>query len=116
MKPSAAPLNGIQKHMKVQYHIETLCQVLDTTLEALNVKTKKADLVIKRNIIMMSVRYKFGLSLKETGAVFSRDHSTAIHARAVVRDCFLTHDAKFFHQFEKVRYLFPMKEFLSDNE
>lgn len=58
----------------------------DTTVEDLRGPSKKAPLVLHRQISMYLCRELTDLSLPQIGEAFSRDHSTVIHADRKIRE------------------------------
>ena len=56
-------------------HVIECCDLLDVPLRVILSRTRTVPIPAKRHAIMISTRRKFSLSVKETGGLFSRDHS-----------------------------------------
>lgn len=91
---------AIRRDFEVEGYIESRRPL---TIEALNSKSRIADLVKVRQIMMHLLRIESGYTLEEIGVSFGgRDHSTVIHARDTVFDL-LDVDKAYRAKFEEIK-------------
>lgn len=72
--------------------IKTICEHFKTPLETLQVKRRTRELAFPRQVIMFFLAEYTDMTYREIGAVFSRDHTTAIHSKDTVIDLMTTDD------------------------
>lgn len=67
--------------------MELVCKEFDVTMDQLTGPRRNVPALVKgRQICMWLILKKCGLSLKETGELFNRDHTTIIYSRDMVKD------------------------------
>lgn len=85
MNPYYTP--GILKpHNRPDQIISAVCNVFDSSFEKINVRSRKRNLVIQRQIIMALANKLAGRTLHESGLLFRRDHATVIYAIKAVKN------------------------------
>jgi chromosomal replication initiator protein len=72
--------------------IKTITDHFGLPMEELNVKCKKRDLVFPRQVIMYFLTEYTDLTFKQIGALFGRDHTTAIHSKDTMKNLISTDD------------------------
>lgn len=70
--------------------IKTICEHFGLTMDELNVKCKKRDLVFPRQVIMYFLTEYTDMTYKQIGDLFNRDHTTAIHSKDTIKDIMST--------------------------
>ncbi len=86
----------------VSFVERSLCEYFNTTMEALDIKNRKREVVYKRQVFMYFLKEKTDLSLNQIGVKFSRDHTTVIHARNVINDLIFS-DPQVRKEIEEIR-------------
>jgi chromosomal replication initiator protein len=84
---------GVEMKMNFPRHevdkvIEAVCQHFRTSFKSINVRSRKRELLIPRQMIMYILSTQGMLSLVEIGRIFTPeyDHTTVIHSREQMRD------------------------------
>ena len=60
--------------------IERVCTRFNVTRKQLDSKTRLADIVEPRKILMYIINKEYGLGCAKTGGLFNRHHATVLHA------------------------------------
>lgn len=66
--------------------IEIVCDYFNLTHEALKGKCRSKELVHARHVIFYFIRRHTSMTLKSTGQLFNRDHTTVIHGLENLND------------------------------
>lgn len=66
--------------------INQACRDFGVTVLALASKTRKREVVLVRQLCMAAIQRNTPLSLRSTGELFNRDHTTVIHAKKAIND------------------------------
>ncbi len=85
-----------------QIVINTICERFDFTIEALQVKCRKRELVFTRQVIMFFLAEYTDMTFKQIAAIFRQDHTSAIHSKDTVKDLIST-DEKVKYQIEELK-------------
>jgi hypothetical protein len=75
--------------MKSIEEIEYLCGVTGYNYHTLLEKTRKQDIVFARYMVM-NFFVKNGMTLKDAGRIFDKDHTTAIHGINTIKNVEIT--------------------------
>lgn len=73
--------------------IKTICEHFDMSLVGLQIKCKKREVVIPRQVIMYFLTEYTDMTYKQISAIFNQDHTTAIHSKNTIRDLISTDEA-----------------------
>lgn len=99
---SAAPLNyfaipgfkGVKRTLNEVVYL-LLEELGISSIEELQVKSRKREIVSKRQIIMYMLKWHGGFTLAQIGLIFKKDHATVLHSeRAVENDMILDRDLR----------------------
>jgi chromosomal replication initiator protein len=71
---------------KPQAIIERLCDYYNVSKDQLLSKSRDRQLVFIRHLAIYLILTKTRLTLKATGLIFGRDHTTAIHAKRMIEN------------------------------
>lgn len=88
----AVPPSSVIKAIEKRYGV---------TLRQLQSKSREPELTFIRHLAIAIVNHKCKLSLKTTGEVFNRDHTSVIHAKKAVQNRFDTN-----YRREEIDYFF----------
>jgi hypothetical protein len=89
-KPRMFPDKMAIDHLK-----SVLATAFDTTVEKINSKTRKRE-VVKARQLAMSILSLDGRSLTETGDIFDKDHATVLHGKKAILNIIDTQDKLYY--------------------
>lgn len=73
--------------------IKTVCDHFEISLEAIQVKCRKRELVLPRQVIMYFLTEYTDMTYKQIADIFSQDHTSAIHSKDTIKDIMSTDDS-----------------------
>jgi chromosomal replication initiator protein len=80
------------RQVRIDIILDAVCKVYETTVDKMRTPKRDRGQVSPRQISMYLMRKYTGMSLKDVGKVFNRDHTTVIHACGRINDLVETGD------------------------